>query len=67
MTTIDGFSGHSDRRQLIEFVENMSPRPKKVIFHHGDFFKANELGRALREKFKLRTFSPQNLETVRLS
>ncbi len=67
MITIDGFSGHSDRRQLIEFVENMSPRPKNVIFHHGDFHKANELGRALREKFKLRTYSPQNLETIRLS
>ena len=67
MITIDGFSGHSDRRQLIEFVENMSPRPKNVIFHHGDFHKANELGRALREKFKLRTYSPQNLDTLRLS
>tara|TARA_B100000212_G_scaffold12699_1_gene9095 strand:- start:1415 stop:3319 length:1905 start_codon:yes stop_codon:yes gene_type:complete len=67
MMTIDGFSGHSDRRQLIEFIENMSPRPKSVIFHHGDFHKANELGRALREKFKVRTYSPQNLETIRLS
>ena len=67
MTTIDGFSGHSDRRQLIEFIENMSPRPKNVICHHGDYFKCNELGRALREKFKVRTYAPQNLETIRLS
>ena len=28
MATIDGFSGHSDRRQLLEFIENMSPRPR---------------------------------------
>jgi KH/beta-lactamase-domain protein len=67
MATIDGFSGHSDRRQLLEFIENMSPRPKNVICHHGDYFKCNELGRTLREKFKVRTYAPQNLETVRLS
>jgi KH/beta-lactamase-domain protein len=67
MATIDGFSGHSDRRQLLEFIEHMSPRPKNVICHHGDYFKCNELGRTLREKFKVRTYAPQNLETVRLS
>ena len=67
MTTIDGFSGHSDRKQLLEFIENMSPRPKNVICHHGDYFKCNELGRTLREKFKVRTYAPQNLETIRLS
>lgn len=67
MATIDGFSGHSDRRQLLEFIENMSPRPKNVICHHGDYFKCNELGRTLREKFKVRTYAPQNLETIRLS
>ena len=66
MVTIDGFSGHSDRRQLLEFIENMSPRPKNVICHHGDYQKCNELGRTLREKFKVRTFAPNNLETVRL-
>jgi KH/beta-lactamase-domain protein len=67
MATIDGFSGHSDRRQLIEFIEHMSPRPKNVICHHGDYYKCNELGRTLREKFKVRTYAPQNLETIRLA
>jgi len=67
LDTIDGFSGHSDRRQLLEFIENMSPTPKNVICHHGDYFKCNELGRTLREKFKVRTYAPQNLETVRLA
>jgi KH/beta-lactamase-domain protein len=67
MVTIDGFSGHSDRRQLLEFIGNMSPRPRNVICHHGDYQKCNELGRALREKFKVRTYAPQNLETIRLA
>ncbi len=67
MVTIDGFSGHSDRRQLLDFIGNMSPRPRNVICHHGDYQKCNELGRTLREKFKVRTYAPQNLETIRLA
>ncbi|MBG18012.1 MAG: beta-CASP ribonuclease aCPSF1 [Euryarchaeota archaeon] len=64
--TIDGFSGHSDRRQLIEFVEKMSPQPRTIICHHGDIKKCNELGQSLKAKFKVRTHAPRNLETVRL-
>ena len=66
MLTIDGFSGHSDRKQLIDFVAQMSPRPKNVICHHGDYHKCNELGHSLREKFNVRTWAPKNLETIRL-
>jgi len=66
MVTIDGFSGHSDRRQLLDFVDQLKPPPKKIILHHGDYFKSNELGQALRERFKCRTYAPNNLETVRL-
>ena len=66
MVTIDGFSGHSDRKQLIDFVSEMNPRPKNVICHHGDYHKCNELGHSLREKFNVRTWAPKNLETVRL-
>ena len=66
MATIDGFSGHSDRRQLLEFVEQLHPKPRNIICHHGDYHKCNELGHALRERYKCRTYAPQNLETIRL-
>lgn len=66
MVTIDGFSGHSDRRQLLDFVDQLSPKPKNIICHHGDYHKCNELGHTLRERYKCRTYAPKNLETVRL-
>ena len=66
MVTIDGFSGHSDRRQLLDFVDQLSPTPKNIICHHGDYHKCNELGHTLRERYKCRTYAPKNLETVRL-
>ena len=49
MVTIDGFSGHSDRRQLLEFVDQLHPKPRNIICHHGDYHKCNELGHTLRE------------------
>ena len=33
---IEGFSGHSDRRQLLNFITNLTPRPKKLILNHGE-------------------------------
>ena len=67
MVTIDGFSGHSDRRQLLEFVDQLHPKPRNIIIcHHGDYHKCNELGHTLRERYKCRTYAPKNLETVRL-
>ena len=29
--TIEGFSGHSDRRQLMEYVRRLSPKPEKIM------------------------------------
>ncbi len=64
--TVDGFSGHSDRKQLLDFVNQLNPKPHSVVCHHGDYRKCSELGRTLREKYKVRTYAPKNLETIRL-
>ncbi|MDY6966523.1 MAG: beta-CASP ribonuclease aCPSF1 [Halobacteriota archaeon] len=64
--TIDGFSGHSDRRQLVEFVRRMSPRPNRILVNHGDENKCLDLANTLYRKFKIDARSPLNLETIRL-
>ncbi len=63
--TVDGFSGHSDRQQLIEYVKRMSPRPEKIITSHGDENKCMDLAGTIYKKFKIETRSPMNLETIR--
>jgi hypothetical protein len=63
--TCDGFSGHSDRRQLINYVNNMSPRPERVVFCHGEESKCLELSSTIHKKFNLVTDAPKNLETIR--
>jgi len=63
--TCDGFSGHSDRRQLLNYINNMSPRPERVILGHGEESKCIDLSSAIHKKFNLSTVAPMNLETIR--
>jgi uncharacterized protein len=62
---VDGFSGHSDRRQLMNYIANMDPRPERVLVGHGEESKCIELASALHRKFGIETRALLNLETVR--
>ena len=64
--TVDGFSGHSDRRQLMKYISTMEPKPTKVIIGHGDDRKCTDLASSLYQKYRIETKAPLNLETVRL-
>ncbi|HUV62197.1 MAG TPA: beta-CASP ribonuclease aCPSF1 [Thermoplasmata archaeon] len=64
--TVDGFSGHSDRRQLINYVSTLEPRPERIIIGHGDDHKCSDLASAIYKKFGIETRAPLNLETIRL-
>lgn len=64
--TIDGFSGHSDRNQLVNYVKRIKSRPEKVITNHGDSNKCIGLATALRGRYNIDAIAPQNLETIRL-
>ncbi len=64
--TVEGFSAHSDRAQLIDFVRNASPKPKKVLCVHGESRRCIDLCSSLHKLFKIRTQAPKNLETIRL-
>jgi hypothetical protein len=64
--TVDGFSGHSDRRQLLNYVYRMEPRPERIILGHGENIKCIDLASTLHKKYGLETRAPLNLETIRL-
>jgi len=63
--TVDGFSGHADRKGLMDFVRTMNPRPEKILCVHGDERSVQDLSSALYHEFDIRTFAPKNLETFR--
>jgi predicted metal-dependent RNase/predicted transcriptional regulator len=68
--TVEGFSGHSDRRQLMDYVRRIQPKPERVLTCHGEASKcinlASSLHRALAQRRRLETRAIQNFETVRL-
>ena len=63
--TCDGFSGHSDRRQLMGFINNMSPRPERIIFGHGEESKCLDISSSVHKRYNINTTAPMNLETIR--
>jgi len=64
--TIEGFSAHSSRNQLLAFVSNINPKPRKIIVNHGEASRALDLASSLHKSQKIETCVPKNLETVRL-
>jgi len=64
--TARGFSGHADRRQLMNFIYKLRNRPERVIVNHGEPKRCIELARDVHKSFKVETQSPKVLETIRL-
>ncbi len=64
--TVDGFSGHSDRKQMMKYIATMEPKPDKIIIGHGEDRKCSDLASSIYKKYNIQTVAPQNLETVRL-
>jgi KH/beta-lactamase-domain protein len=64
--TVEGFSGHSDRQQLLSFLKNIRPMPERVFTNHGDETKCSELSQAITRMFRVESRPPMNLDTIRL-
>ena len=63
---IDGFSGHSSRNELMAFINNINPKPRKVIINHGEQSKCLDLASSIYKSQRIETIVPKNLETIRL-
>ncbi len=64
--TVDGFSGHSDRRQLMNYVGHVSPHPEKIFCIHGDEKSTLDLASSIYKRYRIETHAPMNLETYRM-
>ncbi|MFX1275074.1 MAG: beta-CASP ribonuclease aCPSF1 [Promethearchaeota archaeon] len=64
--TLEGFSGHSSRSQISQFLRRIQPRPKVVLTCHGEESKTISLSTMIHKKLKKATKSPKNRETVLL-
>jgi KH/beta-lactamase-domain protein len=64
--SIEGFSGHSDRRQIIAYIQRLTDRPEKLIVCHGERAKTLSIANLFQRKYKVDAEAPKPLETIRL-
>ena len=64
--TLEGFSGHSSRSQISQFLRRIQPRPRTIIINHGEEAKCVSLSTMIHKKLRKSTKAPKNLETILL-
>ena len=64
--SIEGFSGHSDRRQIINYIVQLMPKPERVIVCHGERAKCLSIANFIQRRCEVQTLVPSVLETFRL-
>ncbi|MBN1941091.1 MAG: beta-CASP ribonuclease aCPSF1 [Candidatus Diapherotrites archaeon] len=64
--TIEGFSGHSDRNQLANYIRALKPKPKRILVNHGEKNTAIEFSKYVSNKFRINATALRNLDAVRL-
>jgi uncharacterized protein len=64
--SIEGFSAHSSRNELMAFISNVNPKPRRVIINHGEQSQSLDLASSIYKSQRMETIVPKNLETIRL-
>ncbi len=64
--SIEGFSGHSDRRQLVSYLTHLKPKPERVFLCHGEKSKIMSLANFIDNKAGIPAIVPGILETFKL-
>jgi len=63
---VNGLSPHSGRNELMNYIKNMNPKPKRIIINHGEISKSLDLASSLYKANRIETTVPRGLETLRL-
>ena len=64
--SIEGFSGHSDRRQIINYITHLKTKPERVLVCHGERAKCLSVANFLQRRCEIDAFAPGLMETIRL-
>ncbi|MCW4016380.1 MAG: beta-CASP ribonuclease aCPSF1 [Candidatus Bathyarchaeota archaeon] len=64
--SVRGFSGHSDRRQLVNYIQRLRPKPERIIVLHGEKSKSLNMANMFKRKYNVESLVPEVLETIKL-
>ncbi|MBT3304705.1 beta-CASP ribonuclease aCPSF1 [Candidatus Woesearchaeota archaeon] len=63
---LEGFTGHSGRGQLMNFVKKCDPKPRKIMVNHGEVSRCLDLASSVHKVLRVETVAPRNLDVIRL-
>ncbi len=63
---LEGFTGHSGRNENMNFLKRLDPKPRKIIFNHGESSRCLDLASSVHKQLRVETIAPKNLEVIRL-
>ncbi|MFW9953745.1 MAG: beta-CASP ribonuclease aCPSF1 [Candidatus Thorarchaeota archaeon] len=64
--TVEGFSGHSDRKQILNFIKRVSPIPEKILTCHGEASKCVNLASTIHKSMNIDTKALYVTESIKL-
>jgi len=64
--SITGFTGHSDRRELENYINKVTPKPERVVVIHGEESKVTKFASWVYKTTKRESLAPPNGTTIRL-
>ncbi|SHK17544.1 metallo-beta-lactamase family protein [Anaerobranca californiensis DSM 14826] len=56
--SIEGFSGHADQGEILEWLKGFKKKPKKIFLVHGEQKSAATLQKLIEEKYSIKTVIP---------
>ncbi|HLC20350.1 MAG TPA: beta-CASP ribonuclease aCPSF1 [Candidatus Nanoarchaeia archaeon] len=59
-------SAHADRRELMNFLAHVQPKPKKVFTMHGEISRCIDLASSYHKVYRVETMAPRVLDAIRL-
>ncbi len=66
LESVKGFSGHSDRGELIDFIRRLNPKPRRVVVVHGEKTSVLDIASTIHQKYYIETSALRNLDTIRI-
>jgi metallo-beta-lactamase family protein len=64
--TLNGFSGHADQRELLQWFSTLAPGKPKVYLTHGEDRGRGTLAKLIQQKFKLSAVLPKQGDVVEI-
>ncbi|MEM2558519.1 MAG: MBL fold metallo-hydrolase RNA specificity domain-containing protein, partial [Nitrososphaerota archaeon] len=62
-----GFSGHSNRQELLNYVKNIKPKPKNIVLVHGEPEALSNLSKSISKILPTaKIYVPRNLDSITL-